>query len=189
MRLANEEPDFHEAGAEVVAVSVDSPGRNEALRQRWHLPFPVVSDPGGEQWLQPLGSWNPNERAGIAWPALITFDPEGREIDRVRSRDFADRPSDDDLLAAVRSLALPRIALGPAAGSADPEEHGDAFRVDAFGAYFRGIRSGVGALIGRLGTEDDRAEARAMTDMAASFLDAWRDRRAASPQAPDGTGR
>lgn len=175
--MANEEPDLHEAGVEVVALSVDSPGRNEALRRRWHLPFPVLSDPAGEALLQPLDSWNPSERGGIAWPTVALFAPDGRETFRMRSRDFADRPSDDDLLTAVRALGCPPITLGPAAAVVEPEEDAVAFRTDAFGPYFRGIRSGVSGLAGRLATEADRDEARAMAAMAASFLDAWRTRR------------
>ena len=160
MRLANEERDLHAAGAEIVAVSVDSPGRNEAFRARWHLPFPIVSDPAGEQFLQPLGAWNPDERGGIGWPTLMLFAPDGREVYRMRSRAFADRPDDDDLFAAVRSLALSPIELG-----------------GAFGPYFRGIRFGTIALAGRVSEGPNRDEVIAMSTMAASFLDAWKQRR------------
>ncbi|MBW8827661.1 MAG: redoxin domain-containing protein [Acidobacteria bacterium] len=178
VRLANEEPDLHEAGAEIVALVVDPPGRNEALRQRWRLPFPVVSDPGGERFLQPLDMWNPDEHDGIAWPTLAVFDPDGAEIYRMRSRDFADRPNDTDLLDAVRSLTLPPISLDPAGPTAEPVEDRVAFRPDAFGAFFRGMRSGLTGLARRLTNEEDRVEAQALADMASSFLDAWRDRRA-----------
>ena len=177
MRLANEERDLHAAGAEIVAVSVDSPGRNEAFRARWHLPFPIVSDPAGEQFLQPLGAWNPDERGGIGWPTLLLFAPDGREVYRMRSRDFADRPDDDDLFAAVRSLALSPIELGGADPAAPPEEHEGALRVDAFGPYFRGIRFGTIALAGRVSEGPNRDEVIAMSTMAASFLDAWKQRR------------
>jgi hypothetical protein len=163
-----------------VAVSVDSPGRNEAHRRRWHLPFAIVSDPGGEQLLQPLDLWNPNERGGIGWPAVLLFTPDGQEVFRARSRDFADRADDDDLFEAVRSLGLAPIELGPAPAVADPEEHDGALRVDAFGPYFRGIKFGTFALAGRLTDDADRDEAIAMSTMAVSFLDAWKQRRAAA---------
>lgn len=122
--------------------------------------------------------WNPDERGGIAWPTLGVFDANGRETYRMRSRDFADRPTDEDLVAAVQSLALPPIALDPAPPGAEPEEDGAAFRADALGGFFRGIRSGVTGLATRLQTDADQTEARAMAQMASSFLDAWRDRRA-----------
>jgi hypothetical protein len=177
--LANEEPDLHHAGAEIIAVSVDSPGRNEAFRRRWHLPFAIVSDPGGEQLLQPLDAWNPNERGGIGWPTLMLVAPDGVETYRMRSRDFADRPTDDDVLAAARSLGLPPIELGPAPAASEPEEHDGALRVEAFGPYFRGVRFGGIALAGRVTNDADRNEATAMSTMAVSFLDALKQRRAA----------
>lgn len=160
-------------------MSVDPQGRNEALRARWHLPFPVVSDPGGAALLQPLDAWNPQERDGIAWPALILFDPSGAEVFRMRSRDFADRPDDADLIDALRSLDLSAITLGAAPARAEPVEDPAAFRTDSYGTYFRGMRSATGALARRLTSEADRAEAMAMSAMAASFLDAWSTRRSA----------
>lgn len=182
MRLANEEAELHRLGAEIVGVSVDSPGRNEALRRRWHLPFPIVSDPGGEDLLQPLDLWNPGERGGIGWPAVLVFAPDGREVHRMRSRDFADRPTDDDVFDAVRRLGLTPVDPGAAEPVAEPEEHPDALRTEAFGPYFRGIRFGTIALSGRLRDEADVAEAVQMSEMAASFLAAWKLRRdAATP--------
>jgi hypothetical protein len=88
------------------------------------------------------------------------------------------RPTDDDLFDAVRSLGLPSIALEPAPPAAEPEEHDGALRVDAFGPYFRGIRFGTIALAGRMTDDGDRDEVIAMSTMAASFLDAWKQRRA-----------
>ena len=177
MRLANEEAELHRLGGEIVAVSVDSPGRNEALRRRWHLPFPIVSDPGGDELLKPLDLWNADERGGIGWPAIVVLAPDGREVHRMRSRDFADRPTDDDIFDAVRQLGLPPVDPGPASPSAEPEEHPDALRTEAFGPYFRGIRFATFALAGRLRDDADVAEARQMSDMAASFLAAWKQRR------------
>lgn len=123
--------------------------------------------------------WNPNERGGIGWPALMLFGPDGRETYRMRSRDFADRPGDEDLLTAVRELGLSPVRLGPAPPAAEPEEHEAALRVEAFGPYFRGIRFGTVALTRRLSDEGDRNEALAMSEMAGSFLDAWKQRRTA----------
>lgn len=177
MRLANEEPELHGLGVEVVAVSVDSPGRNEAFRRRWHLPFPVVSDPSGEELLQPLDVWNGEERGGIGWPALILFAPDGREVLRMRSRDFADRPTDDDVFAAARQLDLPPVDPGPAPATAEPVEDPAALRTEAFGPYFRGIRFATIALAGRLHDDRDVDETKAVSEMASSFLAAWKERR------------
>jgi hypothetical protein len=174
--LANEEPEFHRLGGEIVAVSVDSPGRNEALRQRWGLPFPVVSDPGGSEWLIPLDSWNPAERGGIAWPVVVLYQPDGREVFRFRSRDAADRSPDDDLMRALTNLGLPPIAPGPVGRLADPIEDAEAFSVGTFGPFFRGLRSASRALGSRVTDDAARAEAAAMAAMAGRFLDAWQER-------------
>lgn len=108
---------------------------------------------------------------------VALFAQDGSEVQRMRSRDFAGRPDDDDVLDALRSLDLPPIELGAAPPAAEPVEDRGAFRVDAFGPYFRGIRFSSMALVGRLATDDDKSEAKAMGHMAGSFLDAWKQRR------------
>ena len=179
MRLANILDDVQGLGADVAAVSVDSPERNAALALRWRLQFPIHSDRGGESVLRALDLWNPDERGGIGWPAVLVFDSAGRETFRFRSRDFSDRPpDDDDLFAALRALALPAIAAPPPwAPGVEPAQDPGALRVEAFGPFFRGIRSGVRGLATRLGDDRDRAEANRMSDMADSFLQAWAERR------------
>jgi hypothetical protein len=177
--LANELDEVHRLGGDVAAVVVDAPGRNAAMARRWHLTFPIHSDPGGERVLKPLDLWNPHEHGGIGWPALIVTAPDGAEAYRYRSRDFADRPpTDDDLLGALRALDLepldPPAAWQP---TAEPVEDPGALRVEAFGHYFRGVRSGARALAGRLTDITDQLEALAMSAMATSFLDAWKLRR------------
>jgi hypothetical protein len=164
---------------------VDSVGRSAALAERWHLPFPIHSDPGGERILKPLDLWNGNERGGIGWPAIIIYSPDGREVYRYRSRDFADRPpTDDDVLDALRLLGLPPVDLPQWRPDAEPVDDPGALRVDAFGPYFRGVRYSVRGLASRLVDPSDRAEALGMSDMAASFLDAWKARREAADADP-----
>ena len=164
----------------MVAVSVDSDGRNAAMGKRWRLPFPLVSDPGGVTVMQPLDLWNPQERGGIGWPAIVLFDADGREVRRFRARDFADRPVNyDELLGAVRALELsPLTGVEPWVPAVSAVDDPSALRVEAFGPYFRGIRFATRGLAGRLIDEDDRAEAIAMSEMATAFLDGWKLRRA-----------
>ena len=126
-----------------------------------------------------LDVWNPTERGGIAWPAIILSAPDGREVFRMRSHDFADRPGDEELLSAARSLGLDPIDLGPTRSEAEAEDDDGAFRVDAFGSYFRGIRSASFGLAGRMVDDDDRRAVLDMTTMAQSFLDHWSQRRKA----------
>lgn len=179
MQLANDLPELHRLGADLAAVSIDSPGRNAAMAARWMLPFPIISDPGGVDILKPLDLWNPDERGGIGWPAVIVFAPDGSEVARFRSHDFADRPvSNAEVIAIVRSLDLPPLADVPDwLPAVDAVDDASALRVEAFGPYFRGIRFGVLGLAGRLSDPGDRNEARAMSDMAGAFLEAWKQRR------------
>ena len=179
MQLANDLPRLHELGCDVVAVTVDSPGRNAAMAVRWRLPFPLVSDPGGINVMQPLDLWNPDERGGIGWPAIVLFGPDDAEIRRFRARDFADRPATNEaLFAAVRGKKLPALrGVETWVPTVEPVEDPAALRADAFGPYFRGIRYGTFGLAGRLTDDGDRAEAMAMIDMAGAFLDAWKARR------------
>ena len=141
----------------------------------------MISDPDGRRFLRDLDMWNPGERDGIGWPALAVFEPGGREVVRTRSRDFADRTDDRELLEAVRSLRLPPIDLPAADPLVEAVEDPAAVRVDAFGPFFRGIRSGGSALAQRLTDDSARVETQAMVAMATRFLDAWRDRRIDGP--------
>jgi hypothetical protein len=59
----------------------------------------------------------------------------------------------------------------------DPQLTDGAFRPEAFGAYFRGLRLGTQALAARIQDEQDAAEVRATTEMAGSFLDVRTRRR------------
>jgi hypothetical protein len=164
----------------VVLASVDPPAAQLAMNQTWHLPFRWLSDPDGEV-ARGLDAWNPDERGGLFHPLVLLIAPDGRELVRHRSRDFADRTSDDDVLQALRELGLaarpepsgwdPRVAPGPTAA---------AFRVEAFGPYFRGIQFNTRALAGRMRDPQDAAELRDTTAMAGSFLEAWKERRAAT---------
>ena len=106
---------------------------------------------GGTAWLVPLDAWNPDERGGIAWPVVVLYDPDGQEAFRFRSRDFADRPPDDDLMVALTKLGLLPVVLGPAAGLADAVEDAEAFQVDTFAPYFRGFRIRPRGVLGEPG--------------------------------------
>jgi hypothetical protein len=141
-----------------------------------------VSDPGGTEWLVPLDAWNPDERGGIAWPVVVLFDPDGREVFRFRSRDVADRSDDDDLMGALTKLGLPPVALGPSLGLADAVEDPEAFHVDAFAPYFRGFRTASRVLGARATDASDRVEVEAfgMVALAGRFLDEWEQRRSAT---------
>lgn len=162
--------------------SVDPPEAQLAMDRTWHLPFRWVSDPGGERLAKPLDSWNAAERGGLFHPFVLLVAPDGREVVRRRSRDFADRDDDAALLDALRGLDLPsRPEPEPwRPEGVEPRPTDGAFPPEAFGPYFRAIRFVGKALEGRMRDEADAEEARATTAMGDSFLAAWKERRGRS---------
>ncbi len=148
------------------------------MNRSWDLTFRWVSDPDGTQLAQPLDAWNADERGGLFHPLVLLVAPDGREVVRHRSRDFADRSDDIDVLEGLRALALP--ALPPAEPWAPdgvtPQPSDGAFRPAAYGPYFRGIRFATKALAGRMRDAGDAEELRRTERMAASFLDARKAR-------------
>ncbi len=148
------------------------------MNRSWDLPFRWVSDPDGTQLAQPLDAWNADERGGLFHPLVLLVAPDGREVVRHRSRDFADRSDDIDVLEGLRALALP--ALPPAEPWAPdgvtPQPSDGVFRPAAYGPYFRGIRFATKALAGRMRDAGDAEELRRTERMAASFLDARKAR-------------
>lgn len=197
MQLANDLPRIYAAGAEVVAVSADSPDRSAAFARRFHLPFAIVADPGGEKIIKPLGLWDPtpsmrsNDETivqGYAIPALLVLDPAGREVFRYVSRDYADRPDDEDAITAIEGLGLdahelPADASEPAA-SEDADTAG-AFPPMMFYAFFRGCHGAALALAGRVEDEHAKAEAHKLAEVAGSYLAAWRARGWSVPRRPE----
>ena len=176
MRLESEIEELYARGGEPVAISVDSAARNAAMVRRWHLSFRIESDPGGERFLHPLDLWDVKDPRQIGIPAVIVLAPDGREVWRHRSRDFADRPDDSDVYRALKSLGLPPLDPPPPPWrpEVEPEEHPGAFRVDAFGSYHRGVMFAMTAMAGRMREPGDRGEAEALARQASSFLEAWK---------------
>ena len=179
MRLANQIDELSALGAEVVLASTDPPAAQLAMDRTWHLPFRWVSDPDGERLAQPLAAWNAEERGGLFHPLVLLVAPDGQVPVRHRSRDFADRRDDSDVLTALASLHLPSRPV-PAPWSpagVEPRPTDKAFRPEAFGPYFRGLRFGSRALATRMRDASDERELLDTSSMCDSFLDAWARRR------------
>ena len=66
--------EIRSAGASVVAVSVDAPGKSEALRGYLSLPFPILCDTE-RRVVRDWGIYNSGEKGGIARPAVFIIDP------------------------------------------------------------------------------------------------------------------
>jgi peroxiredoxin len=103
---------IHAAGAEVIAISVDSEERNAAMFERWPTPHVTyVSDPAAEI-LRTIDMFDPEDRGGIALPGLFVIDADGNEVFGYRGRDFADRTHDDDLLDVLEGNKFGAVAIG-----------------------------------------------------------------------------
>ena len=175
MRLATNYDRIHGAGGEVVAVSVDDEARQAGMSTRWGLTHTrLVSDPGGEEILVPLGLYDPEERGGIARPGMLVIGPDGDEAYRYEGRDFADRTTDEDVYTALEGLGLPAADPGPWRPEAEvPADLDRFFRPSDFGPYFRGNRFAAIAIGGRLTERDARAVAREHRLMCEASLEAW----------------
>ena len=144
--MANRYHEFLQAGTHIVGVSVDSPARNAALIEKLHLPFEMLSDPDGEGLLKALAVWHPDTARGdIARPAVFVIHPDGGEHFRQVSRDFADRITEDELLAHVSGLGLPPTGQ-PTLDHVDPQPGDDAMPVRALLPYARGAKFAAKAM-------------------------------------------
>lgn len=169
--MAKFHPDFTAAGARVVGICVDSPQRNAAMVGKLNLPFPVLSDPDGEEAIKPYGVWH--DGAGMARPAVILLDPDGRETFRQVGEDFADRLPEEDLLERVRALGLSSTTQDePAPGDPQPSDH--AVGIGFLKPYFTGGRFTSIALGGRVAEAKQKAEV--MQRMYDRFLEALSER-------------
>ncbi len=90
---------FERAGLQVAAICVDPVEQNRAMIDKLLLPFPILSDPDAAV-IEPWGVLNAAER-GIAKPALFLVLTDWSVAFRYVGEDFTDRPTDEELFAAV----------------------------------------------------------------------------------------
>jgi hypothetical protein len=76
------------------------------------LPFPLLSDPRGEL-IKSLGLWD--EEEGVAKPSILVVDRSGEIRYLYTGGDFADRPGDEEVFAALDGLdgGIERVTGGP----------------------------------------------------------------------------
>jgi peroxiredoxin len=95
--------DFRAAGADLAAISVDSPARAEPMHGELGIKFPLLCDSRREV-VKSYGLLNTRENGGIAFPAAFVVDRN--RIIRFRAlEEVASRVSVDELLRLVRDLA------------------------------------------------------------------------------------
>lgn len=129
------------------------------------LPFPLLSDPGGEQAIKPYGTWH--EGNPFARPAVVIVAPDRRVAFRQVGEDFADRLGEDEIVAALELLGLqPATQDPPALGQPEPGPR--AVDLAWLPAYMRGGSFAVQALAGRV--PEARPAADAMNEVYERFL-------------------
>ena len=167
--MARHYQEYRSRGASIAAIVVDQLEQNAAMVEKLVLPFPVLADPNGALTIKPMGVWN--EEGGLAQPAIVVLQPDGQEVYRYVGVDFADRPNDDDLLAALDGLGLPALddATSPLP-TLPPRPSGRAIDLHDLGPYMRGVRFAAMALAERARDPFDRGEAERTASMAERFL-------------------
>lgn len=68
---------FQALGVLLLGVSADTPAANAAFAQKFHLPFPLLSDVGGA-FARQYGAWLNLGIAGFARRYTYVIDPDGR---------------------------------------------------------------------------------------------------------------
>lgn len=166
--------DYTAAGAVVAAIDIDSPGQHAAMVEKLNLPYPLLSDPDRTKAIIPFDLPNPIDERNLALPATVVIDADGNEAWRHVSRDFADRPAEDDALEVVRTMGLdPVVQPAPARGVAEPGP--TAMPFGDLRSYFRGAKFAAKAMGMRTPQANDEAIAfgdlmdRYMEDVTAMF--------------------
>lgn len=126
-----------------MGISVDAVGQNAAMVAKLGLPFPLLSDPDGAGAIKPFDVWHPEP--AIARPAAVLVGPDGFEAFRQVGSDFADRPTEEELLEAVRRLGLPATTQSPPRPGA-PRPGSRAVDLGWLPAYLRGAKFAATAL-------------------------------------------
>lgn len=93
---------FESEGVQLAGISVDPIENNRAMVEKLLLPFPLLSDPDGAV-IKARGVWNDGE--SIAKPAIFAIRRDGSLAWKFVGRDFADRPTDDELFGSLRGGA------------------------------------------------------------------------------------
>jgi peroxiredoxin len=87
-------------GVSLAGISVDPIENNRAMVEKLLLPFPLLSDPEGRV-IKEWDVWNDND-GGIARPSIFANRSDGSIGWAYVGRDFADRPTDDELFKSLR---------------------------------------------------------------------------------------
>lgn len=94
--------EFKSRGAEIVAVSVDTPEKRDALIAKLELTYQLVSDVKRES----IQAWGVHdEENDIAWPSLFIVGPNGQIAWRNLAETYTVRPLWSEVLAGIESAS------------------------------------------------------------------------------------
>ena len=142
---AREFEEFESRGAQIAGISVDPPSNNARMVGKLSLPFPLLSDPEGEL-ARLCGLWN--EEEGVAVPSVVIIDQSGEVRYLYSGTDVADRPRNEEVLAALDGLdrGIERLTGGPEfqvgatqAGESSVRPGRRAMEFEQLIPYYRGV--------------------------------------------------
>ena len=159
---AREWNEFERRGTQLAGISVDPPANNARMVGKLRIPYPLLSDARGEV-ARAYGLWN--EGDNVATPAVVVVNRSGEVSYLYAGSDFADRPTDEELFAALDDLdergapgsRIERSTGGPELKTTAAEARDGSVRPDRsvpdlgeLHSYYRGAFSTTTALGGRL---------------------------------------
>jgi thioredoxin-dependent peroxiredoxin len=106
-RLAEDYEKIKQAGADLVAVSVDDQSFGWSMGQTTGAKFEILSDPD-HKVIEEYGVFNAHEHGGIAFPSTFVLDRNGVIRFMYVGKNPTDRPPDTSILDEVKKVTAPR---------------------------------------------------------------------------------
>lgn len=102
--MAEDYDKIKQAGADLVAISVDKPEFAWSMSQTTGAKFQLLSDTD-HKVIEAYGVFNPNEHDGIAYPSTFILDRTGTIRYMYVGKVPTDRPPDDAIIDQVKKIA------------------------------------------------------------------------------------
>jgi peroxiredoxin Q/BCP len=103
-RLAEDYDKIKQAGADLIAISVDEQTFAWSMGQTTGAKFQILSD-SDKKVITTYGILNAEEHGGIAHPSIFLVDKTGRIRFLHVGKDPQDRPSDEAILEEIKKVA------------------------------------------------------------------------------------
>lgn len=126
--------------------------------EKLRLPFPLLTDRDRTAAIGPYGVADERDPRNIAIPTTVVVDPDGAEVWRATSFDFAERPAEDEVLAVLHDMGWPPTTQ-PAPGPGAPAPGPKAMPFSDLTAYFRGAKFAAIAMARRFPDAKENAKA------------------------------